>query len=154
MKRVALRALGSLVGFAVFLAIPYINGNASAQEAAIADSRSIVASGKFLTVDPSDPLHWGRGSITITRDRIQLSDDFETAVGPNLHLYLVSRDSVTESEHVIESDFVDIGSLPSRKGAASFKLPDNIDLKKYAYAVIWCDDFKSLFSPAKLEFLN
>ena len=154
MKRVALLTPAILAGLAVLLVLPNVNVNALAQETAVRDARSIVASGNFMTIDPNDSLHWGRGTITIFKDRIVLSDDFETAVGPNLHLYLVNRDKVTDSEHVIESDFVDLGSLESRKGPASFKVPAGIDLKKYPNAVIWCDDFKSLFSPAKLNFRN
>lgn len=152
MKRTTLSMLPYIMGLAGLMMLFGLQSVALAQNSEIADAQEIVASGKFVTIDPNDPLHWGRGAIKIFKDRIVISEDFETAVGPNLHLYLVDRESVTESEHIIESEFVDIGPLPARKGGAIFKLPAGIDLKKYATAVIWCDDFKSLFSPAKLKF--
>ena len=125
---------------------------AGAAAAADAAAKGVVATATFLDPDVNDTLHWGRGTATVYQNRVVLEDNFETAVGPNLNIYLVDQAVVTESAHVVVSEFVDLGILRALKGRQSFNIPAGTDLKKYPHLVIWCEDFQALFSPARLIF--
>jgi len=37
---------------------------------------AVVARGTFIHADPSDRIHWGRGSVTVRRDSVFLEDNF------------------------------------------------------------------------------
>src|SRR6185436_12991556 len=54
-----------------------------------ADRRnSVLATGTFIHASPSDPIHWGKGSVTVRQDSVFLGSDFEVGPGPKYHVYL------------------------------------------------------------------
>jgi hypothetical protein len=57
----------------------------------IAAEQSVVATGTFIHANPSDPLHYGKGKVTVYQELLHLENDFEVGPGPKYHVYLVPR---------------------------------------------------------------
>ena len=74
-------------------------------------SRQVVASGAFNHPNPSDPIHYGQGDVTVYRDLVHLEGNFEVGPGPKFHVYLVPEAEVTTSTEVDKTMFVDLGRL-------------------------------------------
>jgi hypothetical protein len=124
----------------------------AADQLSDADRRSaIVAHGKFIHANPSDPIHWGRGSVTVRKDSVFLSEDFEVGPGPKFHVYLVPKASIRTAGDVSGQMFVDLGRLRAFKGSQRYALPAGLDLRQYQSVIIWCEQFSVLISPADLS---
>ena len=115
-------------------------------------SSRIVAEGKFIHANPSDPIHWGKGSVSVRQDSVYLGPDFEVGPGPKFHVYLVPRAQIRASGDLSGEMFVDLGRLRSFKGSQRYAIPEGVDLKSYPSVVIWCEHFGVLISPADLSF--
>lgn len=147
--------LGLFVGVAGgIFAYPYIFlADIVAQEKAPeAATSKVVATGTFIHANPSDPIHYGKGSVKVYGDLVHLEKNFEVGPGPKYHVYLVPLESVTPETEVPESMYVDLGRLRAFKGSQNFDIPAGVDLKKFQHVVIWCEKFGVLISPAKLNF--
>ena len=114
--------------------------------------KKIVADDSFIHANPNDPVHWGKGPVTIFKDVVHLGQTFEVGPGPNYKVYLVEAGTIKESDDVKKSKFVDLGLLRAFKGGQNYKVPAGIDLSKYKSVVIWCEIFGVLISPVKLDF--
>jgi hypothetical protein len=112
----------------------------------------MVASGTFIHANPSDPIHYGRGKVTVYQDLVHLESDFEVGPGPKFHVYLVPEQSVVPTTNVARSMYIDLGRLKAFKGSQNYPLPAGIDLARYPSVVIWCEQFGVLISPAALKF--
>ena len=110
-----------------------------------------LATGNFIHADPSDPLHHGKGGVTVYERTVFLERDFEVGPGPKYHVYLVPKAEVRESADVEGSMFVDLGRLRAFKGSQKYLLPAGIDIADYRSLVIWCEHFGVLISPADLK---
>jgi hypothetical protein len=108
----------------------------------------IVARGTFIHADPKDPVHWGRGSMTVRRDSVFLEENFEVGPGPKYHVYLMPKAGIRTSGAVKGQQFVDLGRLRSFKGSQRYSIPANVDISKYGSVIIWCEQFPVLISPA------
>jgi hypothetical protein len=147
--------LGLLGGIAVgFFVYPYIFlADIVATEAAPDPAlQKVVARGAFIHADPSDPIHHGKGRVTVYGKSVRLEPDFEVGPGPKYHVYLVPSDRVTPDTPVEKTMFVDLGRLRAFKGSQNYPIPAGLDLKAYGHVVIWCEQFGVLISPAKLRF--
>lgn len=111
----------------------------------------VVARGTFIHADPSDRIHWGRGSVTVRRDSVFLEDNFEVGPGPKYHVYLMPKGGIRTSAAVRGQKFVDLGRLRSFKGSQRYAIPAGIDLAKYPSVIVWCERFGVLISPADLK---
>jgi Electron transfer DM13 len=111
---------------------------------------AIVAEGKFIHANPSDPVHWGRGSVVLRTDSVFLQEDFEVGPGPKYHVYLVPRPNLRSSSDLSGQMFVDLGRLRAFKGSQRYALPPDLDLAKYESVIVWCERFSVLISPADL----
>jgi hypothetical protein len=119
------------------------------------DERSaaaFVAQGTFIHANPSDPIHYGKGKVSVYRDLVHLEADFEVGPGPKFHVYLVPDAAVTTSTRVAQTMFVDLGRLKAFKGSQNYPVPAGVDLASYKSVVIWCEQFGVLISPARLSF--
>src|SRR6187402_1797714 len=47
-----------------------------------------VATGTFIHANPSDPVHYGKGKVSVYRRVVFLEPDFEVGPGPAYHVYL------------------------------------------------------------------
>lgn len=114
--------------------------------------RKLVARGTFIHANPSDPIHYGKGGVTVYEDLVRLEPDFEVGPGPKFHVYLVPDAEVTPSTEVAKTMFIDLGRLRAFKGSQNFPVPAGVRLAHYKSVVIWCEHFNVLVSPAALKF--
>ena len=139
------------VGVGIF-AFPYVFPPPKAIETLTAEEKSLlVARGKFLHVDPSDTLHYGKGNVSVFRDVVYFDSDFEVSPGPALRVYLVAKGQIRKSATIKNSIIIDLGNLRSFKGSQKYSIPTGIKLKDYPSVVIWCERFDVLFSTADLK---
>jgi hypothetical protein len=110
-----------------------------------------VATGTFIHANRSDPVHWGKGKVSIYQRAVFLEPDFEVGPGPAYHVYLVPKASVRSSSDMKDVMYVDLGQLRSFKGSQRYQIPDGVDLKNYPSVIIWCERFSVLISPADLS---
>jgi len=111
----------------------------------------VLARGDFVHANPSDPIHYGKGKVTLYEGVLHLEPDFEVGPGPKFHVYLVPEKNVLPSTNVERTMFVDLGRLKAFKGSQNYPVPAGIDPAKYDSVVIWCEQFGVLISPAALK---
>jgi hypothetical protein len=145
--------LGAAAGFALGIFVyPYLFlADIVAAETVNDAQRKVLARGSFIHANPSDPIHYGKGRVTVYEKLLHLEPDFEVGPGPKFHVYLVPERNVTPSTPVASTMFVDLGRLKAFKGSQNYPLPPGIDLARYGSAVIWCEQFGVLISPAALS---
>ena len=146
--------LGTAFGVAAgFFAFPYVFPPPEAMDQLTPEEQSnVVARGTFIHANPSDPIHYGRGSVTVHDEVVFLGADFEVGPGPAFHVYLVPKAEIRESADVAATMFVDLGKLRAFKGSQKYAIPAGVDLRDYPSVVIWCAQFGVLISPADLQF--
>ncbi|MFM1814136.1 MAG: hypothetical protein RLZ98_831 [Pseudomonadota bacterium] len=146
--------LGTGFGVAVgFFLFPFVFPPPPAmEELTAAEKTRVVATGTFIHANPSDPIHYGKGSVTVYERTVFLEKDFEVGPGPKFHVYLVPKAKVRSEADVTKSMFIDLGRLRSFQGSQKYAIPEGLDLKKYPSVVIWCEQFGVLISPADLKF--
>ncbi len=146
--------LGVIGGFSAgIFFFPYLFPPPAVNEEIVGKSEiDKVAHGTFIHANPSDPVHYGKGTVTVYKDTLRLEKDFEVGPGPKFHVYLVPEQEVTPKTRIQDTMFVDLGRLKSFMGSQNYPIPEGIDLKSYPYVVIWCEQFNVLVSPAKLVF--
>jgi hypothetical protein len=145
--------LGAAAGFALGIFVyPYvfladIVANERVEQAG---TRKVLARGTFIHANPSDPIHYGKGRVTIFEGLLHLEPDFEVGPGPKFHVYLVPEKDVVPSTKVAATMYVDLGRLRAFKGSQNYPLPSGVDVTRYGSVVIWCEQFGVLISPARL----
>jgi hypothetical protein len=115
-----------------------------------ADKTKLVATGTFIHANPSDPVHWGRGKVSVYERAVFLEPDFEVGPGPAFHIYLVPKAGIRKNSDLGEAMFIDLGRLRAFKGSQRYAIPAGVDLKNYQSVIIWCQQFSVLISPADL----
>jgi len=115
-----------------------------------AAGRKVVARGSFIHANPADPVHYGKGRVTLYEGLLRLESDFEVGPGPKFHVYLVPEREVLPSTRVAQTKYVDLGRLKAFKGSQNFPIAAGIDAGRYGSVVIWCEQFGVLISPARL----
>ena len=144
--------LGTAFGVALgFFFFPYVFPPPPAVEQLSETERGgIAATGTFIHANPSDPVHWGRGKVSVSERAVFLESDFEVGPGPAYHVYLVPKASVRDEAAVKDAMFVDLGRLRAFKGSQRYPIPAGVNLKDFPSVVIWCERFGVLISPADL----
>jgi hypothetical protein len=140
-------ALGIFVYPYLFLADIVATEKVDAQQAA----RKVLARGEFIHANPSDPIHYGKGRVTIYEEVLHLESDFEVGPGPKYHVYLVPEKNILPSTNVERTMFVDLGRLKAFKGSQNYPIPAGVDIARFDSVVIWCEQFGVLISPAALK---
>ena len=104
--------LGTGIGVALGLFIfPYVfPPPAAAEQLAAAEHAKLVASGTFIHANPSDPVHYGKGRVSVYEHTVFLEPDFEVGPGPAFHVYLVPKASIRSTSDVKDVMFVDLGT--------------------------------------------
>jgi Electron transfer DM13 len=157
-RSIAIFLAGGILGVAFgtalgFFAFPYVFPPPPATEQlTTAEQTKAVAKGTFIQANPSDPIHKGKGGVTVYEKMVFLQPDFEVGPGPDFHVYLVPKANVRAAGDVADTMFVDLGKLRSFKGSQKYAVPGGVDLKNYPSVVIWCQQFGVLISPADLTF--
>lgn len=83
--------------------------------------------------------------------RVLRLTNFKTSNGPDVHIYLVAANDVTDNATVTSAGFIDLGSLKGNVGDQNYQVPANVDLAKYRAATIWCKRFSVNFGTAPLN---
>jgi hypothetical protein len=145
--------LGTGLGIALgFFFFPYVFPPPPAAESLTeADRAKLAATGTFIHANPSDPVHWGQGKVSVYERAVFLEPDFEVGPGPAFHVLLVPKAQVRSSADVKDAMYVDLGGLRAFKGSQRYPIPAGVDLKSYTSVVIWCERFSVLISPADLS---
>lgn len=163
MKRIILGALfgvigGTALGFAlgIFLYPFWFLRDSAMERLANAEMRTEVSRGLFTHVNKLDPIHWGKGEVSIVVGRqrdavVYLRDNFEVGPGPRFHVYLVDRAVVRSRSDFLSSRHVDLGRLRAFTGSQVYPVPDGTRLSEFGSVVIWCKEFNVLISPASLR---
>ena len=155
-RAIVLFVVGGLCGTALGFALgifffPYLfPPPPAAEQIGEADRSALVATGTFIHANPSDPVHYGMGKVSVYERAVFLEPDFEVGPGPKFHVYLVPAANIRNEAPAKESMFVDLGQLRSFKGSQRYPIPNGVDLGKYPSVVIWCEAFGVLISPADL----
>lgn len=146
--------IGAIVGFALgIFAFPYMFPPPEAQESLSREETGAqVAKGTFIHANPNDPVHYGKGAVSVFPRTVFLGQDFEVGPGPDFHVYLVPKAEIRDSSEVKNTMFVDLGRLRAFKGSQNYAIPAGVDLKNFPSVVIWCQQFGVLISPADLTF--
>jgi hypothetical protein len=143
-------AFGVVLGFFLF---PYFfQPPPGTDQLTETERQTLIAKGSFIHVNPSDPIHYGKGDVSVYPGLVFLQGNFEVGPGPAFHVYLVPKANVRSAEDVTGSMFVDLGPLRAFKGSQKYAVPAGVDLSKYPSVVIWCREFSVLISPADLSF--
>jgi hypothetical protein len=148
---------GTAFGFAlgIFVYPFWFLQDAAMERLADSSTRVEVARGQFIHVNAADPIHWGKGTITLYRESdtdavVFLNEDFEVGPGPRFHVYLVDNPSVRSGADFQASRKIDLGRLHAFKGSQAYAVPRGARLADYKSVVIWCKEFGVLISPAAL----
>ena len=155
-RGIAIFVLGGVLGtgFGValgFFFFPYVfPPPPAAEQLAEADRAGLVATGTFIHANPSDPVHYGKGKVSVYERAVFLESDFEVGPGPAFHVYLVPKASIRSSSDLKDAMFVDLGGLRAFKGSQRYSIPAGVNLKDYQSVIIWCERFGVLISPADL----
>ncbi len=145
--------LGGAAGVALgFFLFPYVFPPPPATEELQSVQTDKVAEGVFIHANPSDPIHYGSGGVSVYSDTVFLHEDFEVGPGPDYHVYLVPKASVRSSGDLGTAMYVDLGRLKAFQGSQNYTIPAGVDLKQYPTVLIWCQKFSVLISPADLNF--
>jgi electron transfer DM13 len=143
-------AFGVALGFFLF---PYVfPPPVATEQLTAAESGKLIAKGEFIHANPSDPIHYGKGGVSVYQNVVFLHDDFEVGPGPAFHVYLVPNAKIRDAGQVSGTMFVDLGGLRAFKGSQKYPIPAGVDLAKFPSVVIWCQQFSVLISPADLSF--
>lgn len=155
--KVAIFVTGGLVGtvFGValgFFLFPFVFPPPPASEQLTeADRSPVVATGTFIHANPSDPIHHGKGKVSVYRRNVFLEPDFEVGPGPAYHVYLVPKANIRKNDDMAGVMYVDLGGLRAFKGSQRYPIPEGVDLDAYPTVLIWCERFGVLISPADLK---
>ena len=102
-RAIAIFLIGGMLGtgFGValgFFLFPYVFPPPPAAETITEDDRSaLVATGTFIHADPSDPIHYGEGKVSVYEKAVFLEPDFKVGPGPAYHVYLVPKATIRAS---------------------------------------------------------
>ena len=146
--------LGAVAGFlGGIVAFPYLFPPPPVNEVVTdIENKQLYASGTFIHANPSDPVHYGSGKVSVYNDLLHLEQDFNVGPGPKYHVYLVPDAGITPDTRVQDTMFVDLGRLKAFSGGQNYPIPEGINLNNYKTVVIWCEQFDVLISPAALTF--
>jgi hypothetical protein len=114
------------------------------------DRTKLVATGTFIHANSSDPIHWGKGKVSVYERVVYLEPDFQVGPGPAFRVLLVPKANIRNSSDVKDQMYVDLGGLRAFQGSQRYTIPAGVNLADYPSVVIWCERFSVLISPADL----
>lgn len=123
----------------------------AAQEEMVSQSPTLIKQGQFKDVDS---IHKGSGKALVYQlpdgSSLLRLEGFKVTNGPDLMVYLAKKSDITVASQVTDG-YISLGDLKGNIGNQNYIIPADIDVSQYNSAVIWCELFGVLFSPATLQ---
>ena len=141
--------LGGIVAFPYLFPPPPVN-----EVVTDIENKKLFAKGNFIHANPTDPVHYGSGEVSVYDDLLHLEQNFNVGPGPKYHVYLVPQAHITPDTRVQDTMFVDLGRLKAFSGGQNYPIPEGVNLNNYKSVVIWCEQFGVLISPAALTIVK
>jgi hypothetical protein len=152
MKKLLLTAshlLALAVGFAlgVYLLPILVAPEAPSRAEVSAQAGSAAFTGQFRRdLKDSDTLHWGEGSVSVSREAIALMG--KLAPGPDYKLYLSPEFVETEADfRRLKARMVRVGDVKTFENFI-VPVPPTVDPAAYTTVVIWCETFSEFITSA------
>ena len=113
-----------------------------------AHAEKAVFTGQFRRdLKDSDALHWGEGTIAVSRTTISLAG--ELAPGPDYKLYLSPEFVETEADFKrLKVKMVRVGDVRTFKNFV-VSIPDGVDPARYSAVIVWCETFSQFITAAR-----
>ena len=115
-------------------------------------SPEVVRRGSFRDADAA---HKGTGDAIIYRgpdgQLLLRLENFRVTNGPDLVVYLAQHPDPQSASDVEDGGFISLGDLKGNVGSQNYSIPPDVNLDEIGSAVIWCELFGVLFSPAALN---
>ena len=97
----------------------------------------------------SDALHWGEGTVSVSRTSIALAG--ELAPGPDYKLYLSPEFVETEADFKrLKPSMVRVGDVKTFKNFL-VTVPEAVDPARYNTVIVWCESFGQFITAAKYK---
>jgi hypothetical protein len=97
----------------------------------------------------SDALHWGQGTVSVSRTSIALAG--ELAPGPDYKLYLSPEFVETEADFKrLKPSMVRVGDVKTFKNFL-VTVPEAVDPERYNTVIVWCETFSKFITAAKYK---
>ena len=145
-------AVAGIIGFAIGIySLPIlIAPPAPAEEEVQALATQAQFRGEFRRdLKGSDALHWGEGSVSVSRGMVALQG--KLAPGPDYKLYLSPEFVETEADfNRLKDRMVQAGDV---KTFENFVVPisASIDPSAYNSVIVWCESFSQFITAAKYQ---
>ncbi len=102
-------------------------------------------------LEDSDALHWGEGSVFVSKDTIALEG--RLAPGPDYRLYLSPTFVETEADfEALKSQMVEVGTIRTFENFM-VSVPESIDPADYSSVIVWCETFGQFITAAEYQSL-
>ena len=103
----------------------------------------------------ADAVHKGSGEAIVYRgpdgQLLLRLENFRVTNGPDLVVYLAKHPDPKSAADVEDGGFISLGDLKGNVGSQNYSIPPEVGPEEFGSAVIWCELFGVLFSPAALE---
>ncbi len=156
MKRILMlvvsHMVAGIIGFAVGIyMLPLLTApKAPSTEEIMAELGEPEVKGQFRRdLQDSDFLHWGEGTVYVSRDRISLVG--KIAPGPDYKLYLSPEFIETEAgfaQH--RAKMVRVGDVKTFENFV-VRVPDNTNIEEYNSVIVWCEAFDEFITAAQYQ---
>lgn len=145
-SHVAVGAAGFAAGIYVLPILTAPPAPDDAAVAAIADGAPFTGTFRRDLAD-SDALHWGEGTVSVTRTAVALRG--RIAPGPDYKLYLSPAFVETEADFVrLKPRMVRIGDVRTFENFV-VPVPPTVDPAAFDTVIVWCEAFGQFITAAK-----
>lgn len=101
------------------------------------------------TLEDSDALHWGEGSVFVGEQYIALQG--ELSPGPDFRLYLSHQFVETEAEFLrLKSTMALVGDVKTFENFI-VSVPTQINPEDFTTVIVWCESFNQFITAAKYQ---
>jgi hypothetical protein len=149
---IATHALAGVIGFAIGIyTLPILTAPpAPSAEEVTAARGDAEFQGEFRRdLKGSDFLHWGEGTVYVSRTAISLLG--QIAPGPDYKLYLSPEFVETEADFTqLKPKMVRVGDVRTFDNF-TVPVPENIDPSEFTTVIVWCESFGEFITAARYQ---
>lgn len=117
-----------------------------------AEAKSAASGARYTTqfrrdLKGSDFLHWGEGTVLVSRGAIALMG--KIAPGPDYKLYLSPEFVETEADfNRLKARMARVGDVKTFENFI-VPVPEGVDPKAYTTVIVWCESFNEFITAAR-----